>query len=566
MKKIFIVLSPLLLALCISIGIYIGHFFTYQALKGHGEDMKYNKLDLLLDLIERDYVDSILMGDLIEQAIPHIMSELDPHSKYIPAKDLAKVNEELKTSFDGIGVAFQVMNDTIVITKVIEGGPSALAKLQKFDRIVQINDTTFTGKDLDRNQVVNKLRGPKDTQVKIGVKRKGSDQLLPFVITRGAIPDNSIPVFYKTGDNIGYIQITRFASTTYQEFLLAIAQLKAMNCTGFIIDLRNNLGGYMEPAINIANEFLPEGRLIVYTEGKAFPRANSFANGTGSCQDAAVVVLINGESASASEILAGAIQDNDRGLVVGQRSFGKGLVQQQPAFYDGSALRLTIARYHTPSGRCIQKPYKRGKEDEYLEETWQRYINGEAFNKDSIKFNDSLRYETIGGRVVYGGGGIMPDYFVPIDTSFVTSYYLTIRNKGLMESFALQYAENNYDTLKIHTHYWSLLQYLNEQDILEQFVLYAESKGVRRRWHALERSGRKMEAMLKGDIANLVIGEEAYYPIVFQTDPTYWKAIQELRDRRDPLLRKYGSSPMIYRTSDPDTLVAATDGQVESGF
>lgn len=545
MKKLLYIFLPLIIALSIAAGIYIGYTLTFNALRGQAKNINYNKLDYLLDIIEREYVDSISQSDIIEKSIPHIMSELDPHSKYIPAKDLEKVNNELKTSFDGIGVAFQLLNDSLIVTEVIEGGPASFANIKKFDRIVQINDTTYVGKDLNRELVVNKLRGPKETQVKVGVKRKGTDDLIPITITRGSIPDKSIPVSYKTGDNIGYIQITRFANTTYQEFLLAIAKLKSLNCTGFIIDLRNNLGGYMEPAINIANEFLPEGRLIVYTEGKAMPRSNSFANGSGSCQKDPVIILINGESASASEILAGAIQDNDRGLIIGQRSFGKGLVQQQPAFYDGSALRLTIARYYTPSGRCIQKPYQPGKEEEYLEETWQRYTNGEAFSADSIKFNDSLRYETVGGRTVYGGGGIMPDKFVPIDTSFVNSYFISIRRKMLIENFALQYAETHYDTLSTHTHYWSLLQYLNEEDLLEKFIVYADrTGGVRRRPYAIDKSGKKIESMIKGQIANIVIGQEAYLPIFFQTDPTYWKAIQEMKERKDPLLQTDHAAPL----------------------
>lgn len=390
--------TPVIIAISVVIGILIGTFYA-KHFAGNRLGIingSSNKLNALLRIVDDQYVDTVNMADLVEKAMPQILAELDPHSTYIPAQNLEEVTSELEGSFSGIGIQFTIQDDTIHVNSVIQGGPSEKVGLMAGDRIVMVDDSLFVGKKVTNERAMRTLKGPKGTQVKLGVKRATEKDLLNFTITRGDIPQNTIDAAYMLTDDFGYIQVSKFGRTTHVELLNAIALLNHKNCKGLIIDLRGNTGGYMEAAVRMVNEFLPEGKLIVYTEGRKYPRADEFANGTGSCQKMPVIVLIDEGSASASEIFTGAIQDNDRGMVVGRRSFGKGLVQQPIDFSDGSAIRLTIARYYTPSGRCIQRPYQNGKDRNYEMDWLTRYEHGEYFSKDSIKLDENLRYSTAG--------------------------------------------------------------------------------------------------------------------------------------------------------------------------
>ena len=396
------------------------------------------------------------------------------------------------------------------------------------DRIIMVNDSLFVGKGLTNEKAMRNLKGPKGTQVKLGVKRATEKELLDFTITRGDIPQNTIDAAYMLNDDFGYIQVSKFGRTSHVELLNAIAQLSHQKCKGFIIDLRGNTGGYMEAATRMVNEFLPEGKLIVYTQGRKYPRAEEFANGTGSCQKMPLVVLIDEGSASASEIFTGAIQDNDRGTVIGRRSFGKGLVQQPIDFSDGSAIRLTIARYYTPSGRCIQRPYESGKDRNYELDLYNRYEHGEFFSRDSIKQNEKERYNTSLGRTVYGGGGIMPDIFVPQDTTGVTSYLSTVIGRGLTIQFTFQYTDNNRKKLSEYETEEELLNYLRRQGLVEQFVRFADSKGVKRRNILIQKSYKLLEKNIYGNIIYNMLGLEAYLQYFNKSDSTVNKGIEIL--------------------------------------
>ena len=504
--------TPVIIAISVVIGILIGTFYA-KHFAGNRLGIingSSNKLNALLRIVDDQYVDTVNMADLVEKAMPQILAELDPHSTYIPAQNLEEVTSELEGSFSGIGIQFTIQDDTIHVNSVIQGGPSEKVGLMAGDRIVMVDDSLFVGKKVTNERAMRTLKGPKGTQVKLGVKRATEKDLLNFTITRGDIPQNTIDAAYMLTDDFGYIQVSKFGRTTHVELLNAIALLNHKNCKGLIIDLRGNTGGYMEAAVRMVNEFLPEGKLIVYTEGRKYPRADEFANGTGSCQKMPVIVLIDEGSASASEIFTGAIQDNDRGMVVGRRSFGKGLVQQPIDFSDGSAIRLTIARYYTPSGRCIQRPYQNGKDRNYEMDWLTRYEHGEYFSKDSIKLDENLRYSTALGRPVYGGGGIMPDVFVPQDTTGVTSYLTEVLSKGLTIQFPFHYTDNNRDKLKKYEDEESLLNYLRRQGLVEQFIRYADSKGVKRRNILIQKSYKLLEKSIYGNIIYNMLGKEAY--------------------------------------------------------
>ena len=436
---------PLLVAVSVVLGILIGTFYAkhYGGNKLGIVNGSTNKLNALLQVIDDQYVDTVNMYDLVENAMPQILAELDPHSVYIPAKDLEEVNSELEGSFTGIGVQFTIQEDTIHVNSVIAGGPAEKVGIMAGDRIVAVGDSTVAGKGLTNEQVMRNLKGPKGSKVKLGIKRATEKKLLDFVVTRDDIPQNTINAAYMLNEDYGYIEISKFGRTTHVELLNAIAKLNHQGCKGLVIDLRENTGGYLEAAVNMLNEFLPAGKLIVYAEGRCYPRTEQYANGAGSCQTTPLVVLVDEGSASASEIFAGAIQDNDRGTIIGRRSFGKGLVQQPIEFNDGSAIRLTIARYYTPSGRCIQRPYENGKASQYEMDWLNRYEHGEYFNEDSIKLDKSLRYSTSLGRPVYGGGGIMPDIFVPQDTVGFTSYLIEVNSKGLIQQYCFRYSDTN---------------------------------------------------------------------------------------------------------------------------
>lgn len=522
--------TPIIIAISVVIGILIGTFYA-KHFAGNRLGIingSSNKLNALLRIVDDQYVDTVNMANLVEKAMPQILAELDPHSTYIPAQNLEEVNSELEGSFSGIGIQFTIQNDTIHVNSVIQGGPSEKVGLMAGDRIVMVDDSLFVGKKVTNEKAMRTLKGPKGSQVKLGVKRATEKKLLTFNITRGDIPQNTIDAAYMLNNDLGYIQVSKFGRTTHVELLNAIAVLSHKNCKGLIIDLRGNTGGYMEAAVRMVNEFLPEGKLIVYTQGRKYPRTEEFANGTGSCQKMPLVVLIDESSASASEIFTGAIQDNDRGTIIGRRSFGKGLVQQPIDFSDGSAIRLTIARYYTPSGRCIQRPYESGKDKNYEMDWLTRYEHGEYFSKDSIKLDENLRYSTALGRPVYGGGGIMPDVFVPQDTTGVSSYLTEVLSKGLTIQFSFQYTDSNRDKLKQYDTEESLLAYLSKQGIVEQFIRYADSKGIKRRNILIQKSHKLLEKNLYGNIIYNMLGKEAYIKYFNTSDPTVKKAVEIL--------------------------------------
>lgn len=545
--------TPLIIAVSIIAGILIGTFYarhfagnTLGIINGSS-----NKLNALLRIIEDQYVDTVNMKDLLEKAMPQLLSELDPHSTYIPAQNLEAVNSELEGSFSGIGIQFTIQEDTIHINSVIQGGPSEKVGLMAGDRIVEVDDSLFVGKGLTNEKAMRTLKGPKGTQVKLGIKRATEEKLQHFLITRGDIPQNTIDAAYMLSNDYGYIQISKFGRTTHIELLNAIAQLNHKKCRGLIIDLRDNTGGYMEAAVRMVNEFLPEGQLIVYAQGRKYPRTEDYANGTGSCQKTPLVVLVNEGSASASEIFAGAIQDNDRGTIVGRRSFGKGLVQQPIDFSDGSAIRLTVARYYTPTGRCIQRPYENGKDARYEMDKITRYEHGEFFSKDSIKLDENLRYSTRLGRSVYGGGGIMPDVFVPQDTTGISSYLIEVFNKGLTLQFSFRYTDQKRSKLNEFTDEESLLKHLRSQGVIEQFIRFAESKGVKRRNILIQKSMHLLEQNLYGNIIYNMLGREAHIKYLNRTDPTVLKAL-EILEREET----FPKAPTSDKTS--------TDGITES--
>ncbi len=523
--------TPVIIAISVVIGILIGTFYAkhFAGSRLGIINGSSNKLNALLRIVDDQYVDTVNMTDLVEKALPEILAELDPHSTYIPAQNAEEVNSELEGKFSGIGIQFTIQSDTIHINSVIQGGPSEKVGLMAGDRIITVDDSLFVGKTLTNEKAMRTLKGPKGTKVKLGIKRATEKELLSFTITRGDIPQNTINAAYMIDDEFGYVQVSKFGRTTYMELLNALAQLNHQGCKGLIIDLRGNTGGYMEAAVRMVNEFLPEGKVIVYAQGRKYPRMDDMANGTGSCQKMPLVVLVDEGSASASEIFSGAIQDNDRGTIVGRRSFGKGLVQQPIDFSDGSAIRLTVARYYTPSGRCIQRPYENGKDRNYELDLYTRYEHGEFFSRDSIKQDESQLYYTSLGRPVYGGGGIMPDLFVPQDTTGVTSYLRTILNNGLSTLYSFQYTDNNRETLNKYDTEESLLKYLQHQGLIERFIQYADSKGVKRRNLLIQKSHKLLERNVYGNIIYNMLGQESYIRYFNKTDETVLKALDILQ-------------------------------------
>ena len=521
---------PILLALGIVIGIAIGVFYTnlysgnrLGAIKGSS-----NKINALLRIVNDSYVDTVKMEDLVEKTMPLILSELDPHSSYIPAQKLEEVNSELKGHFSGIGIQFTIKDDTIHVNSVIPGGPSEKVGLMAGDRIIEVDDSAFVGKKVTNTEAMKRLKGEKGTKVKLGIYRQGEPETLYFTIIRGDIPVKSVDAAYLIDGKWGFVKVNKFDETTYPELLFALAKLNQQNMQGLIVDLRGNTGGYMAAAIQMVNEFLPANKLIVYTEGRKYPRENYTSNGTGSSQSLPIIVLVDEGSASASEIFAGAIQDNDRGTIIGRRSFGKGLVQQPIEFNDGSAIRLTIARYHTPSGRCIQKPYEQGKEEEYELDLLTRYEHGEFFSADSIKQNEEEIYYTSIGRKVYGGGGIMPDIFVPHDTLGMTSYFRMAANRGLIIRYAFDYTDQNRNKLQEYTNCDDMGDYLKTQNLLVKFSKWAETKGLKRRNNMLITSRDLFETSLYGNIIYNMLGIEEYIKYLNKTDKTVIKAVEVL--------------------------------------
>ncbi len=525
MKK-YSIYIPLLLAVALIAGILIGNKLNKNAGTGYQSASKMNKLDAIVDLIQNAYVDSVSTDTLVEKTIPQLLKNLDPHTTYIPAKEMVGVEEEMRGNFGGIGVQFSIQNDTVMVVDVVSGGPSSKLGIIPGDRIVKVNDTLMIGKDVKNEKVLSKLRGEKGTKVNVGIKRKGIKDLINYTITRGEIPIYSVDVSYMIDETTGYIKVSRFGEQTYEEFMNGMKELSQQGMKNVIIDLRGNPGGYLNAVIRMVNEFLEKGKLIVYTQGNSQPRKSFQADSRGIYRDKGITVLIDDFSASASEIFAGAIQDNDRGWIVGRRSFGKGLVQEQIPFNDGSAVRLTVARYYTPSGRCIQKPYDKGN-DEYYKDIMKRAIHGEFQKADSIKYKDTVKYKTPSGRIVHGGGGIMPDFFVPADTSGYSDYYQKITQKGLVYQFALDYADSHRKELSKFQGTTDFEHYLSKINILNQFIEFAEKKGVKTNHNDMKVSSKVIDSQIKAYIARNIIGEKGFYPIIQNIDKTLLEAISK---------------------------------------
>jgi len=526
MNKKINILLPLLIAVSVAAGILIGNLLNRNSQAGFAglNTGNSNKISEILSYIDQGYVDSVNTASIIEKTIPEVLKNLDPHTSYIPASDMQEVEEEMKGKFSGIGVQFSIMEDTVRVIEVISGGPSSKVGIMPGDRIVQVDDSIIAGVKVVNATILNLLRGEKDTKVVVGVVRKGNNNQLEFEITRGDIPINSIDVSYMIDAETGFIKISRFANKTYKEFMDGMEKLSDEGAKKVIIDLRQNPGGSLVTVLQMVDEFLTKDEPILYTEGVNQPRKTYNASGNNTWKDIKVYVMIDEFSASASEIFAGAIQDNDRGLIIGRRSFGKGLVQEQIPLSDGSALRLTVARFYTPSGRCIQSSYEEGNE-KYFDHIYERFHSMEQLVADSIHFADSLKYTTKSGRIVYGGGGIMPDFFVPVDTSGNSEYFNNIFRKGLIYSFAYSYADEHRKTLSAFTKAGEFDNYLEKKNVLDEFVKYAAGKGIPRDNIGLKQSSLIIKTQLKAYIARNIIGEEGFFPIIEKIDNTLIRAI-----------------------------------------
>ncbi len=510
---------PLWLALCVVIGVLVGTFYAnhFSGNRLNIINSGSSRLSNLLHIIDDQYVDSVNIDELVEKALPQILAELDPHSVYISAKDVQMATEDLKGSFSGVGIEFTIQQDTIHVQNVIKNGPAEKAGILAGDKIVNIDNKPFVGDSVTNEEAQHRLKGPKGSKVKVGVKRFGEKDIKYFVLTRNDIAMKSVTATYMLNDSIGYIRIKNFGERTYAEMLTSLQQLNLQGADKLVIDLRDNSGGYLESAVQMAEEFLRKNQLIVYTQGRKSPRREYRSRGKGSYQNIPLVVLINEGSASASEIFAGAIQDNDRGTIVGRRSFGKGLVQQQIQFPDGSMIRLTVARYYSPSGRCIQKPFKPGGIAAYEQDMLTRYQHGEFFSQDSIKHTGPA-YHTNNGRLVYGGGGITPDIFVPEDTSDVTSYYKEAAMRGLILQYAFKYTDENRQTLKKYTEMKPLSEYLTGRNLVNDFANYAEKNGLRRRNNLINKSHALLENYIYSRIIYNILDEQAWNQYLNRND------------------------------------------------
>ena len=522
---------PLVMALCVVIGIMIGTFYAnhFSGNRLNIINSGSSRLSNLLHIIDDQYVDSVNIDSLVEKAIPQILAELDPHSVYISAKDVQLATDDLKGSFSGVGIEFIIRDDTIRVQNVIKDGPANRAGLLAGDKIVSINGKPFVGKIVTNEEAMHRLKGPKDSKVLIGVKRFGEKGVKVFTVTRGDISVKSISACYMINDTTGYIRVKSFGERTYAEMLSALQTLNIEGADHLIIDLRDNGGGILEAAVQMANEFLPKNRLIVYTQGRKSPRAEYRSNGKGSYQHIPMVVLINEGTASAAEIFAGAMQDNDRATIVGRRSFGKGLVQQQIQFPDGSMIRLTVARYYTPSGRCIQKPFKPGDNADYENDLLARYRHGEFFSQDSIK-HVGPAYHTHNGRTVYGGGGITPDIFVPEDTSHVTSYYKEAAMSGLILQYAFNYTAQHRPILSKFTEMMPLANYLDRQNLVNDFANYAARYGLRRRNLMIMRSHSLLQNYIDSRIIYNILDEQAWIEYLNLSDETVKAALDVFKN------------------------------------
>ena len=523
-------LMPLLMAFCVVLGIMIGTFYAnhFSGNRLNIINSGSNRINNLLHIIDDQYVDAVNIDSLVDKAIPQILADLDPHSVYISARDVQQVNDDLKGSFSGVGIEFVIREDTIHIQGVIKNGPAEQAGILAGDKIVSVDGKPFVGKEVTNEEAMHRLKGPKDTKVKIGIIRYGHKGVKNFTITRGDIPQKSVSAVYMLDENTGYIKIKNFGENTYPELLISLAQLSQEGFSNLVIDLRDNTGGYLQSAVQIANEFLPKNKLIVYTQGRKSPREDYKSDGRGSYQNIPLVVLINESSASASEIFAGAMQDNDRATIIGRRSFGKGLVQKPIEFPDKSVVRLTVARYYTPSGRCIQKPYSTGNDKTYEDDIVSRYKHGEFFSQDSIKHTGPA-YHTSLGRTVYGGGGITPDIFVPEDTLDVTSYYKEASMSGLILQFAFVYTDDNRLKLNNFTEMMELANHLVKQNTVDKYVSFADKHGLQRRNLMIKKSHKLLERYINSRIIYNIMDEEAWTEYINMDDNVIKTALDVFR-------------------------------------
>ena len=544
MKKF---IYPTLTIIAVLLGFFLGSTSAHKA-----EAQQYSlrnfftpqsKIDQMLQYMQQGYVEPLDLDSITEEVMQELVQKLDPHSAYIPKKDLEMVNSELSASFSGIGVQFNIQQDTVCIVAVIPGGPSEGVGVLAGDKIVMVDDSLFAYKGINNEKVMHTLRGPKGTEVKLGIKRFGTDELLSYTIVRGDIPVHAVDAAFMADTQTCFIKVNKFSETTYSEFMSALAKLRTQGAQGYIVDLRENSGGYMDQAIKMANEFLQEGDMIVYAEGRAYPRYEARANGKGRFLQNPLIVLIDDFSASASEIFAGAMQDNDRATIIGRRSFGKGLVQQQLPFSDGSAMRLTVARYYTPSGRCIQKPYTLGQQEDYQKEILDRFEHGEFYSADSVHINDSTAYYTKKGRVVHGGGGIMPDIFIGRDTTLLTPFYNKCVNLAYTYQFAYRYTDTHRKELQKFKKWQDLEDYLNKKDVLQDFLKFASDKGVNAQDTTLtkttslsvakqiQKSRPLLKRLINAYIVRNILGDEGFYPLFERDDEITRSAIEEMNKK-----------------------------------
>ncbi len=538
-SKKYSIYLPIAFALILIFGVGLGFLLERNAQNTTGVSYlapshgNYAKVDDIIKYIDNNYVDSVNQNQLETYAIKGMLNDLDPHSAYITAAEYNQMNDPLRGSFSGIGISFSIVNDTIMVINPISGGPSQKVGIMAGDRIVKVNDTLIAGVGVTNNEAIHKLKGPKGTKVRVSIYRHGLPKLLHFTITRGIIPTYSLDIAYMVNKDVGYIKLNKFSATTYKEFDKAVKKLKSEGMKKLILDLRNNPGGYLNAAINVADEFLPEGKLIVYTKGLHRPKSYAFATSKGRLIHTNVAVLINEGTASAAEIVTGALQDNDVGVVIGRRSFGKGLVQEQVRLPDGSALRLTVAHYYTPTGRCIQRPYKKGDFKAYYEEPYHRYFDGELSHRDSIKLNKSEKFVTPKGKIVYGGGGIMPDIFVPLRADTLHSFYNILANKGLIYQFAFDYTDVHRHHLEKFKNFRSFNNGFNMNDKeYQDMVAYAKEKGITAGKRKIAVSKKKIEILFKAYVGRNILNAKGFYPIYHQIDNVFKKTVYVLDTTR----------------------------------
>ncbi|MFW5663632.1 MAG: S41 family peptidase [bacterium] len=529
--KIFL---PFIFAIVLASGVLLGLNLNFKKAPDPSERKflsigfdRYDKIGDVLNYIMDSYVDSLDREELTQETIVTLLENLDPHSSYIPASAFREMNDPLMGSFEGIGIEFNMITDTVVVINPVPGGPSESVGIRAGDRIVIVEKDTIAGVEMPTQEVVKKLKGPKGTKVNISVLRPGVDDLMEFTITRDKIPSYSLDIAYMMDDEkTGYIKLGQFSATTHQEFKLALERLNRKGMEQMILDLRGNGGGFLEASIQLADELLSPESLIVYTDGLNRPKTQAYARRNGDFEEQPLIILIDEWSASASEIIAGAVQDHDRGLIIGRRSFGKGLVQEQVQLGDGSALRLTVARYYTPSGRSIQKPYDNGSE-EYYADFMQRIMEGELENQDSIKNNDSLRFETSSGRTVYGGGGITPDIFIPMQTDERTPYFIKMANRGLIYRYAFDYADNHRENLEKYADAPDFVRNFNvSNDMINEFIAFGKENDVEYIQSEFAPARNLIAAQIKAYIGRNIFGNEGFYPVINQNDPAVDKAME----------------------------------------